>query len=209
MTFHDCRGPEQRATSTCKVSARHCSRSSGAAYPLRSAGSAVAYYLQDGKEPFGKLIAPTGERLYSGRPPRHAAETRRDKDEEAAAAVAALGEFATPAEARICGERTRWCSRQGTDARSSRGTSTGPLTSGAGVRRITIHDTRRTCGSLLAALDVHPRVAMAILRHSRIALTMEIYTQVPDKTTRDALRRLSDWLGQGDDELGPRGADKD
>ena len=96
-------------------------------YPLRSAGSAVAYYLQDGKEPpgvwagtaagalgltgqvdpevyrnlFGKLIAPTGERLYSGRPPRYACETgRRDKDEEAAAAVAALGEFATPAEAR-------------------------------------------------------------------------------------------------------------
>jgi integrase len=65
-----------------------------------------------------------------------------------------------------------------------------------GVRRITLHDTRRTCGSLLAALDVHPRIAMAILRHSRIALTMEIYTQVPDKVTRDALRRLSDWLGR-------------
>jgi integrase len=65
----------------------------------------------------------------------------------------------------------------------------------AGVRRITIHDTRRTCGSLLAALDVHPRVAMAILRHSRIALTMEIYTQVPDASTRAALRRLSDLLG--------------
>ena len=61
-----------------------------------------------------------------------------------------------------------------------------------GVRQIKIHDTRRTCGSLLAALDVHPRVAMAILRHSRIALTMDIYTQVPDKTTRDALKRLFD-----------------
>lgn len=72
-----------------------------------------------------------------------------------------------------------------------------------GVRRITIHDTRRTCGSLLAALDVHPRVAMAILRHSKIGLTMEIYTQVPDKTTREALRRLSDSLlngHQGDSE---------
>ena len=74
-------------------------------------------------------------------------------------------------------------------------------------RRIAIHDTRRTCGSLLAALDVHPRAAMAILRHSRIALTMEIYTQVPDKTTRDTLKRLSDWLGQADDEPGPRGAE--
>lgn len=63
------------------------------------------------------------------------------------------------------------------------------------MRQIKIHDTRRTCGSLLAALDVHPRVAMAILRHSRIALTIEVYTQVPDKTTRDALKRLSDLLG--------------
>jgi integrase len=73
----------------------------------------------------------------------------------------------------------------------------------AGVRQIKIHDTRRTCGSLLAALDVHLRVAMAILRHSRIALTMEVYTQVPDKTTRDALKRLSDFLGgpQADPEL--------
>jgi integrase len=67
----------------------------------------------------------------------------------------------------------------------------------AGVRRITIHDTRRTCGSLLAALDVHPRVAMQILRHSRIAITMEIYTQVPDATTRAALNGLSDELDQG------------
>jgi integrase len=62
-----------------------------------------------------------------------------------------------------------------------------------------IHNTRRTCRSLLAALDVHPYIAMAMLRHSRIALTMEIYTQVPDKVTRDALRRLSDWLDQGDE----------
>ena len=62
-------------------------------------------------------------------------------------------------------------------------------------RRITIHDTRRTRCSLLAALDVRPRIAMAILRHSRIALTMEIYTQVPDRVTREALKRLSDWLG--------------
>jgi integrase len=68
----------------------------------------------------------------------------------------------------------------------------------AGVRRIKIHDTRRTCGSLLAALDVHPRVAMQILRHSRIAMTMEIYTQVPDEVTRAALKRLSDELDQND-----------
>jgi hypothetical protein len=36
---------------------------------------------------------------------------------------------------------------------------------------------------------------MAILRHSKIAITMEVYTQGPDKATRDALRKLSDFLG--------------
>ncbi|HVB43167.1 MAG TPA: hypothetical protein VNF47_10735 [Streptosporangiaceae bacterium] len=50
--------------------------------------------------------------------------------------------------------------------------------------------------SLLAALDVHPRVAMQILRHSRISITMEIYTEVPSEVTRQALKRLS---GQLDD----------
>ena len=56
----------------------------------------------------------------------------------------------------------------------------------AEVSKITVHGTRKTCGSLLAALDVHPRVAMQILRHSKIAVTMEIYTEVPSAATRDA-----------------------
>ncbi|MFI5685959.1 tyrosine-type recombinase/integrase [Streptomyces sp. NPDC051636] len=60
----------------------------------------------------------------------------------------------------------------------------------AGVRRIRLHDTRHTCGSLLAALDVHPRIAMQILRHSKIAVTMEVYTHVPSEATRRALRKL-------------------
>lgn len=66
----------------------------------------------------------------------------------------------------------------------------------AGVRRIRLHDTRHTCGSLLAALDVHPRVAMQILRHSKIAVTMEVYTHIPSEATRKALRKLGKHLGQ-------------
>ncbi|MEV7181511.1 tyrosine-type recombinase/integrase [Kitasatospora sp. NPDC093679] len=60
----------------------------------------------------------------------------------------------------------------------------------AGVRVIRPHDTRHTCGSLLAALDVHPRIATQILRHSKIAVTMEIYTRVPSEETRRALTKL-------------------
>jgi integrase len=64
----------------------------------------------------------------------------------------------------------------------------------AGVPRIRVHDTRRTCASLLAALDVHPRVAMQILRHSQIAVTMNIYTEVSSADTLAALKRLGDSL---------------
>ncbi|MGH3829479.1 MAG: tyrosine-type recombinase/integrase [Pseudonocardiaceae bacterium] len=65
----------------------------------------------------------------------------------------------------------------------------------AGVRRITVHDGRRTCATLLVDLDVHPREVMQILRHAQIAVTMEIYAQASSKATRSALKRLGDSLG--------------
>ena len=64
----------------------------------------------------------------------------------------------------------------------------------AGVPRIRVHDTRQTCASLLAALDVHPRAAMRILRHTQIAMTMEVYTEVPGAVTRAALKKLGESL---------------
>ncbi len=39
---------------------------------------------------------------------------------------------------------------------------------------------------------------MRILRHSKIAITMELYTIVPDKATRAALKRISDALSSPD-----------
>lgn len=69
----------------------------------------------------------------------------------------------------------------------------------AGVRETTVHATRKACASLLVALEVHPRVAMAILRHSQIAVTMEIYSQVTSAKTLDALRRLGDQFDQGEE----------
>lgn len=67
---------------------------------------------------------------------------------------------------------------------------------------IRVHDTRHTCGKLPAALDVHPRLAMQIPRHSEISLTVEIYTEVPSEQTRAALNRLAEHLGSGDDSGG-------
>ena len=48
----------------------------------------------------------------------------------------------------------------------------------AGVPVVPVHSTRRTCASPLVELDVHPRVAMQILRHSQIAVTMDVYSEV-------------------------------
>jgi integrase len=64
----------------------------------------------------------------------------------------------------------------------------------SGTRRIRVHDTRHTCASLLAEMDVHPRVAMQILRHSRVAMTLDVYSKVSSKATRDALKRLGSIL---------------
>jgi integrase len=62
----------------------------------------------------------------------------------------------------------------------------------AGVRYIRVHDTRRTCASFLVALNMHPRAVMQILRYSQIAVTMQVYSEVPSEATQDALK----WLGQ-------------
>lgn len=67
----------------------------------------------------------------------------------------------------------------------------------ADVPVIPVHATRRTCASLLVALDVHPRVAMTILRHSKIAVTMDIYSQVSSASTKEALKRLGNQFGEG------------
>ena len=78
----------------------------------------------------------------------------------------------------------------------------------ADVPRIRVHDTRHTCASILAAMDVHPRVAMRILRHAQISMTMEVYTEVPDKITRAALKKLGDSL-TGQPPATPPAADQD
>ncbi len=67
----------------------------------------------------------------------------------------------------------------------------------AGVPAIPVHTTRKTCASLLVALDVHPRVAMQVLRHSQIAVTMNVYSEASSDATRTALQRLGSKL-EGD-----------
>jgi integrase len=64
----------------------------------------------------------------------------------------------------------------------------------AGVRRITVRLARHTCGTLLAFLKVHPKVAQAILRHSQISMTMDVYTHVVGDSEREAVSMLAELL---------------
>lgn len=89
-----------------------------------------------------------------------------------------------------------WCSRPGEclDPRNFQRAFKSAVAR-AGVPVIPLHSLRPTCATLLVELNAHPRVAMQILRHSEIAVTMDIYSQVSGETTRDALDKLGDSLG--------------
>jgi integrase len=65
----------------------------------------------------------------------------------------------------------------------------------AGLRVIPLRNTRHTCSSLLVALKVHPKVGQRILRHSQIAMTMEVYAEASEEEVRAALGKLSEAMG--------------
>jgi integrase len=64
----------------------------------------------------------------------------------------------------------------------------------AGLRKIRLHDLRHTTASLLKKLGVPARDAMVILGHSRISVTLEIYTHVDEESRRDAVIRMDQLL---------------
>ena len=66
-----------------------------------------------------------------------------------------------------------------------------------GLRPIRLHDLRHTNATLLKQLGVPARDAMEILGHSRIAVTLEIYTAADDSSRREAISRLNDLFGPG------------
>ncbi len=68
----------------------------------------------------------------------------------------------------------------------------------AGLRVIPLRNTRHTCSSLLVALKVRPKVAQRILRHSQIAMTMEVYAEASEEEVRAALGKLSAAMGGSD-----------
>ena len=60
----------------------------------------------------------------------------------------------------------------------------------AGVRDARLHDARHTAATLLLTQGVPARVAMAILGHSQITLTLGTYSHVMPELARDAAERV-------------------
>ena len=65
----------------------------------------------------------------------------------------------------------------------------------AGLPRVTFHSLRHTAASILRTQGVHPRVAMEILGHATLAMTMNVYSHVTEDLKRDAADRMGRLLG--------------
>jgi integrase len=65
-----------------------------------------------------------------------------------------------------------------------------------GLGRMNPKGLRKSCGTLLVHLRVHPRIVKTILRHSRIATTMDIYAEALDPDVVEAVGQLDRLLRQ-------------
>jgi integrase len=68
------------------------------------------------------------------------------------------------------------------------------LLADAGVRQARLHDARHTAATLLLQQGVPARVAMEILGHSQISLTLGTYSHVVPEVAEDAARRMGQAL---------------
>ena len=68
------------------------------------------------------------------------------------------------------------------------------ICSAHGLRPIKVHHLRHTTATLLKNLGVPARDAQLILGHSRLAVTLEIYTHEDRQSQHDALTRISEAL---------------
>ena len=73
--------------------------------------------------------------------------------------------------------------------------ATGIAKTDARGRQVDIHALRHTFGTHLSAAGVHPRTAMAAMRHSRIDLTMNFYTDPVLLDVAGAIEALPEFGG--------------
>jgi hypothetical protein len=72
--------------------------------------------------------------------------------------------------------------------------------------RLDFHSLRRTCGAWLAMTGAHPKAVEAIMRHSRIVVTMDTYGHLLRGQEADTVAKLPAMLGEGPKQLRATGA---
>jgi len=77
-----------------------------------------------------------------------------------------------------------------------------PLQKRTGVPRIRFHDLRHTHASHLLRARVHPKVVSERLGHSRVGVTMDVYSHVLPGMQEEAARKVDAILGGTRDAAG-------
>jgi len=70
-----------------------------------------------------------------------------------------------------------------------------PLLERARLPRITIHDLRHTCASLLLHRNVHPKFGQKLLGHASISITLETYSNMLPEMGGEAEDAIGEALG--------------
>jgi integrase len=70
-----------------------------------------------------------------------------------------------------------------------------PLLKGAGLPKITFHDLRHTCASLLFQKNVHPKLVQELLGHASVAITLDTYSHMLPGMGRETADAIGEALG--------------
>ena len=71
-----------------------------------------------------------------------------------------------------------------------------PLLERTGLPRITFHDLRHTCASLLFQRNVHPKFVQELLGHASIAITLDTYSHMLPGMGGEAANAICEALGE-------------
>jgi len=70
-----------------------------------------------------------------------------------------------------------------------------PLLAKAGLPRITFHDLRHTCASLLFQRNIHPKFVQELLGHASVAITLDTYSHMLPGMGGEAADAMGEALG--------------
>jgi len=65
----------------------------------------------------------------------------------------------------------------------------------AEIKRIRIHDLRHTCATVLLKKNVHPKIVQARLGHSKISMTLDLYSHVLPEMDAEAAQKMDEVFG--------------